>query len=193
MKYATDSEVRGAILRWRGNVTAAADELGIQPKNLRKRLESLGISLATLRAGMGAEGVGQVAPLVPPGPGPVACPPRGPVDPRIPSGRKSGGGLSRRPHATTNFPTVTSATATMTAAGGEAPVRAAAGQKKPLRLLPANQERLRDAKLDLGARHRVETDESTILNQFFEEAFDPWLKSKLGPTSSTKRKKGDPE
>lgn len=189
LKYATDTEVRGAILRWRGNVTAAADELGIQPKNLRKRLETLGISLSALRSGEGVMGVGRVAPLTPSGSLGSDCPPEGPLAPSSGTGRKSGAGLSRSRSQAATFHAVASAMAERDVV--EAPVRAAAGQKKPLRLLPGNQERLRDAKLDLGAKHRVETDESTILNQFFEEAFEPWLRSKLGPAKPAKAKRGE--
>lgn len=187
VKYATDTEVRGAILRWRGNVTAAADELGIQPKNLRKRLETLGISLPALRSGLGSMGVGLVAPTDPSGTLRTECPPEGSGTPLAVSGRKRGAGLSRRKGGAINVRAVMTATEEQS----EAPVRSAAGQKKPLRLLPSNQERLRDAKLDLGARHRVETDESTILNQFFEEAFDSWLRTKLEPTPNAKRKRGE--
>ena len=40
-------------------------------------------------------------------------------------------------------------------------------------------ERLREAKYDLAARWRVDTDEQAILLQFIDEAFGPWVASKL--------------
>jgi hypothetical protein len=58
-----DSRVRSAIERWRGNVTAAADELGMKPKNLRKRLDSMGIDLDVTRGVVAPKGVRLPAPI----------------------------------------------------------------------------------------------------------------------------------
>lgn len=61
-----------------------------------------------------------------------------------------------------------------------APIKAApSGARKPLRLPTPHQGRLREAKLDLAAKFRIETTENLILEQFFEEAFEPWLRAKL--------------
>ena len=63
---------------------------------------------------------------------------------------------------------------------GEAlPIRASVARHAPVRVLPAHQDRLREAKFDLCARYRVETNENAILAQFLEEAFPEWLPSKL--------------
>jgi hypothetical protein len=51
------------------------------------------------------------------------------------------------------------------------------------RVLPAHVDRLRQAKYDLSARYRVETDETTILAQFIDEALDGWLAGKLAAKS----------
>lgn len=174
-------------MRWRGNVTAAADELGIQPKNLRKRLDTLGMNLAALRRGEGAGGVGAVAPLDPRGPSRVPQPLAAPPAPRGGTGRKSGTGLSRS-EASAPILRDVSTTAAATEER-EAPIKGVTVKPKPLRLRPEHQDRLRNAKLDLGARYRVETDENTILDQFFEEAFEPWLRSKLDPAPAPKHGK----
>jgi DNA-binding transcriptional LysR family regulator len=174
-------------MRWRGNVTAAADELGIQPKNLRKRLDTLGMDLAALRRGEGAEEAGTMTPRDPRGPSPVRRPPEAPSASVRATGRKNESGLSRSGASAPILRDVSTTAAAMEE--NEAPIKGVTVKPKPLRLLPANQERLRDAKLDLGARHRVETDESTILNQFFEEKFEPWLREKLEPAAAGKRKK----
>jgi tRNA G46 methylase TrmB len=61
----------------------------------------------------------------------------------------------------------------------EAPIKSARIPQRPTRLLPEHQEQLREAKLDFGARFRIETDETAILNQFFEEEFQAWKAKKL--------------
>lgn len=180
VKYATDTQVRGAIARWRGNVSAAADELGIQPKNLRKRLETLGIDLQALRQAEGATGAGRVAPLGPSWPsGPHSIRAASPA-PRASTGRQSGAGLSPPGGAPPNLRGVETAAAV---AERDAPIKAVAPRLRPLRLRPASVDRLREAKLDVGARLRIETDENSLLNQFFDEAFEAWLAGKLGGTS----------
>ena len=67
-----------------------------------------------------------------------------------------------------------------TAAKTEAePIKAVPLRPVPTRLQPEQQERLRDGRLDLQARFRVETNDNTILQQFFDEAFEGWIKEKL--------------
>lgn len=180
IKYATDLQVRGAIMRWRGNVTAAADELGIQPKNLRKRLETLGIDLPLLRLESESMGAGPLAPISPSRPVPHLAPPSTPSASRSGTGRQNAGGLSPAAGDPPNLRGVESAAAVDEQA---APIKGVAVRIKPLRLRPASLDRLREAKLDVGARLRVETDENTLLNQFFDEAFDSWLSSKLGTSA----------
>jgi len=69
------------------------------------------------------------------------------------------------------------------------PVRTVAPRQKIIRLRPAFQEQLRDARYDLMIRFRLETDENLILEQFFEECFGPWLVAKLQPTAQPKRER----
>jgi hypothetical protein len=194
VKYTTDAQVREAIMRWRGNVTAAADELGIQPKNLRKRLDTLGMDLAALRRGEGAVEASTMAPLNPIGPPSVRRPLSTPSAPALAAGRKNATGPSR-PDASAPILRDVSTTTAAAAEEQEAPIKGVTVKPKPLRLRPEHQDRLRNAKLDLGARYRIETDENTILDQFFSEKFEPWLREKLEPSPPPKPrgKKSDPE
>lgn len=175
VKYATDSQVRGAILRWGGNVAAAADELGIQPKNLRKRLETLGLDLAAIRQARGHVGASGTSGPAPTGPRRVSTGRGGPVVLGGAIGRESASGPSSSSAAAPIFRDMQPATDEQ----DTSPIKTVAAQRKPLRLRSVHQERLRDAKFDLVSRFRIETDENLILEQFFEESFETWLKAKL--------------
>lgn len=50
-KRVSDARILEALTRWRGNVTAASEELGIAPNNLRPRLRGLRVDLEGLRKG----------------------------------------------------------------------------------------------------------------------------------------------
>lgn len=47
-KRVSNEEVRNAIMRREGNVTAAAEDVGMARQNFRRRLQDLGIEAATL-------------------------------------------------------------------------------------------------------------------------------------------------
>src|SRR5688572_23625994 len=49
------------------------------------------------------------------------------------------------------------------------PIRTAPRMRAPVRVLPAHEARLREAKFDLMARYRLDMDESAILATFIEE------------------------
>lgn len=53
-------------------------------------------------------------------------------------------------------------------------------QSKPPKLRPDQVDRLRDAKFDYQARHRMDADEGDLLRRFFDDAFSEWLKRALG-------------
>lgn len=197
----TNEQVRKALEEWGGNLSAAADALGLRPKNLRERAIRLGIDIEALRAAQS----GTYDPYQPgsirmdrtgtPGtyrPGPhVSGSPYGP---------KSASGPFTRPDETSNVRPMQAAVATKEDRENEAPVRGIGGPAKPLRVRPPFQERVRQAKVDLIARHRIDTDEQHVFDQFCDEAFEPWLQSKLEPTPPPPTKKkgrgeknGDPE
>lgn len=177
-------------MRWRGNVTAAADELGIQPKNLRKRLETLGLDLSAVRHAGGAMGASGPTPIDPSGPRASSRPLPTPLGPSRATGRKTATGLSRSDARAPILRDVSNTA--MATEEQEAPIKSVTVKPKPLRLRPEHQDRLRNAKLDLGARYRVETDENAILDQFFEESFEPWLRTKLDQPKA-RGKKSDPQ
>lgn len=63
------------------------------------------------------------------------------------------------------------------------PIRTAPRKRGPVRVLPTHEARLREAKFDLAARYRLDTDEAAILATFIEEAFPSWLAGKLAAKS----------
>ena len=182
MKYASDPAVREAILRWRGKVVAAADELGIQPKNLRKRLEHLGIDLAALRAG---RFVGAIV-STPTGPHGSSGPSGGRVaPPASPSGtgRKNASG----PYTSGSKAPMLS---TVQAAMKDDVEEMAARAKRPLlRFHPEDQDRVHEARLDLIARHRVEFDGTAIVHDFFKAKFAEYMADRLKPNGKAEKAK----
>jgi hypothetical protein len=166
-KRLPDDAIIGAIQRWRGNVTAAADDLGLAPINLRKRLAGLGVDLPLLRRlkDTGIHGTYQNIPA------PQTIPAR-PVRPMDQNGRDSrkhvAGGIFPRPAARTTFAPV----------GTEA-MMTRPKQPTPIRLTPEQIDKLRDAKFELQYHLRSEVNESAILQQFFEDGFEVWLKARL--------------
>lgn len=156
-------EVVNALLARRGNVQAAAEDLGLTRNGLYDRIERLGLDLAGFRS----SGVRTVSPI-------TTVPSMRSI--RAPQVHASKTARDQFPSAAR--PPIVRA---MDTAAEELPIRAVPQRPRPLRLKPDHQDRLRDAKLDLGARYRIETNENAILDQFFDEAFEVWLESKLTP------------
>jgi len=179
-KYNSDGRVREVIRAWAGNVQAAADALGVAPKNLRARLRTLQIDLTPLRA---------ARPL------PVRTDTH--RYPPVRTGLVSGTG-SQNAADTYRESTEESTLLTMQTAEADAPdlpIPTIRGQQKPTRLKPAQQDRLKAAKFDLQAAFRVETDENALLQAFFDETFDAWFEAKMAekPVPIRKRAKdGEP-
>jgi hypothetical protein len=168
-------DVVNALLARRGNVQAAAEDLGLTRNGLYARIESLGLDLQGFRAARPSV----VSPIT--------------VVPTMPSiarysvhapknARDHYQAFQRRP--------IVPAMDQAADAETELPIRSVPQRPRPLRLKPEHQDRLRDAKLDLGARYRIETNENAILDQFFAEAFEQWLRSKLSPQELPKSRKG---
>lgn len=160
----SNEDVRKTIATWRGNVEAAAADLGLTPRNLRKRLERLGISLEAIRSRHSMPG--------PYGTDPV---PSGPMNRPGPNSPTSGGGLYEFPRAA---PSLSAMNATA-AKADEVPIATVRARQQPTRLRPEQLDELRAAKFDLMGKFKVETDENALLQQFFAEAFAAWLHSKL--------------
>ncbi|KKN05539.1 hypothetical protein LCGC14_1086250 [marine sediment metagenome] len=164
----TTQAITNALLEWRGNVEQTAKALGIRRNSLYERIRRLGLNLEGYRRSVNAnvEPVTHVS-----GVSGV-------------SGHQKASGPARNSHSAPvtqedkrrRFGRM-EAVESADAAG--APINAAPGRIRPPRLRPNQQDRLREAKLDLGARYRIETDESLILQQYFDETFDEWLGEKL--------------
>ena len=178
------------IREWSGNVRAAADRLGILPKSLRKRLLALGIGsaeLAQMRGIKGVIGKGSTDPHGSLGPHRTPLAPMGTSDPFASGwcdplgggGPKSSSDPYPKPGRRSSLSTVQQPTAAMVEGTDEIPIRTVPRVLKPIRLSPMKQDRLREATRALEARYRVDTDESVILDQFFDEAFEAWLKAKM--------------
>lgn len=169
---ATNDEVRTSIWSWRGNVEGSADHLGLTPRNLRKRLDRLGIDINEVRTR-------SLRGLPPPWSGPVPTGmdpvPSGPIANQGPTGPVTGGGSWEIRRANSSLGIVSP----VAAKAEEVPIATVRTRHQPTRMRPDQQDRLRAAKFELMGRYRVETDENAILQQFFEEAFEAWLHSKL--------------
>ena len=64
--------------------------------------------------------------------------------------------------------------------GSPSPFTAKRRRPVRLRVSPRHVEQLSDARLDVLARYRVETDEQLLLDQFLDEQLAAWIRSKLG-------------
>jgi hypothetical protein len=183
VKYATDGEVEGAILKWRGKVVAAAGQLGIQPKNLRKRLKALGIDLAAVRAGRYAKGATPQTPSAPDDP----RGPRGPMRPSVsPSGPRNIGsrkseqsrdGLSKSVAAPPTFHAVAQASATADVESEDLPL--AKGKRAPARIYPEHQDEVADLRRQLSALYGRDLDDTALANLFFVDTWGAWAEDQL--------------
>lgn len=167
-KRIPDAAVIGAIQKWRGNVEAAAEELRIAPVNLRKRLASLGVDLSLLRATDRYRTSSTHRNVSNPNP----------LSDTLPTGELS---RARIFSARAKGSTLRGMTTTATALAINDRARS-----KPTRLTPPHEDRLREAKFDLQARYRAEIGESQILEQFFADEFEGWIKRKLAAKSPVK-------
>lgn len=176
-----------AIREWGGNVSATAAALGMHPKNLRERLARLDVDLDAIRTSAYRATTARVERFGVPGV--VRHSAAGTY------GQKSTGDTLAQGRRAPIVSAVQSAMVKDENEVAALPVRTTGGNAKTARIKPAYQERLREAKVDLIGRFRIDTDEQTVFDQFFEEAFDAWLRSKLEPAASEprRRKRGDDE
>lgn len=167
--------IREVVTKWKGNIQAAADELGLNRNNLRERVQRMGLDLEALRHPT-LEGRRYPSRVAPPIKGSAS--PRGDPLSRVPpplggTARKSGTAIFQSGDGKPRL------IGMQTAARDEQPIKTT---RKPLahtRLLPDQQEELREAKYDIQARFRTDLGESEILQQFFYEEFPGWKARKL--------------
>jgi len=176
-KRITDKAVMEAIQRWRGNVSAAAEQVGMAPVNLRKRLDSLGVDLSFLRSGERYR-MADTQRNVPSGTDTHQTE-------RHPSGRQK-----LEPQATDIFPAAVGGAKFrgVQTAESETPVKEVR-HRKPIRITPDHQEQLRQAKLDYAGRLRIETDETAILAAFIDAKLAEFLTEQLGPEQAPPKRK----
>lgn len=185
-KRVPDATLVATLQRWGGNVTATAEDLGLNRSSVQKRIDALAIDLASLRAATfttkrypSGEAVPMQPYLVPDGqrcpssplmPGPRVMPTAAHVD-------RNRAAVFSSPVAA---PTLGGMQTAAAAEVGETPIKAAPPRRFTPRLKQAHQDRLREAKLLLGAKHMVETDENHILEQLLDEELEGWIARKLG-------------
>ena len=166
-------DVVNALLKWRGNVKAAAEDLGLRRKNLYERIQ---------RAGLNLEGFRRPGQTVEPFDRDVTRASRMTPLPRDMA--RAGNAVpksSRGPYrGNAGLPTITD----VEQAALDAPIRPVRTKRFQPRLPPDHCDQLREAKLDFGAWFRIETDENAILAQFFEECFSEWKAGKAAKAKS---------
>lgn len=176
-KVPTEVLVR-ALIEWKGNVQATAEQLGMHPKNLRERAARLGLDLDAIRRGTyQPERGGTVRTGTVPGEA------HGPISVSDP--------FSRRGPAPT-LRAVQQLTADKADSPAGLPIRTVAARRKASRLSPPNEERLADFQRQIEALCSCETDGTTLLNQFFEEAFPSWAEEKLALAPGPAPRRGRP-
>lgn len=158
-------QIVNALLKWTGNVQAAADELGVSRNALYKRVEQLGIDLRGIRA-MGSKVDTTFTTVL-----------------GMPTMKGGANVVSKSSaaifSARARGPKLPSMRTEAAEAATEIPIRTAAKRLPPTRIKPAHRELFQRAAWALQARFQAPTDESLILEQFIDERFEEWLGSKL--------------
>ncbi len=182
--------VRAAIQEWRGNVRAAAAEVGLSENNLRKRLAAIGIDAHALKRlrtlgppdGKGGKGVTPITPITPFDPhhplgsmSPPSHPPT-PLAVSHPHGHKTKPAPFRDRGDGPSFHAVE---AVERIDEVEPPIPVVRARQQPIRLRPAQETRLRKAVFDLQGRYHVQTSESAILQEVFNIIIDTYVSGKL--------------
>lgn len=158
----SEQEIRETLKVWRGNVAGAAHALAISETALRKRMKALGIEGSALSFLRASAALHQPHPTITPTTQPMAM-----------------AILNRSPkNAGPNYPRLVEEPSLTNVEGAEAVVTRRP-QTKLVRLRPDQIDVLRDAKFDYQAKHRQETEESDLLQHFFDESFPEWLKRAL--------------
>ncbi len=173
--------IREVVTKWKGNLKAAAAELGLDRNYLRRRCKQLRIDLDALRYPPTIEGqhpppLFSLPPIVlTPG---ERCPSPRVVSTMVWGETKSVGAV----YASVKWkPRLIGM---QTAARDEQPIKTTRKPLAPTRLLPDQVEELREAKYDIQARFRTDLGESEILQQFFDEEFKLWKARKLAAAAA---------
>ncbi len=176
-KRVPDAVVSASILRWRGNVKAAAAEVRMKPESLRTRVRALGIDLDALRGSQAA------TPEGPRGPVRAGMAPRGVIT--VGAGISRGSPRSSRAlyRGESEGPILANVSSTVPDFTRRA--------DKPIRVLPEHGDRIRSGRRRLSAEADTDLDDTQLLAQFIEENFEDWLKHKLEAVRHTRQGDAD--
>lgn len=177
-------QIVNALIKWKGNVQAAAEDLGVRRNSLYERIERAQLDLQAFReAGASATpfpGMSGVSGMS----GSVRQALSGGDRGRV-SGtdRKNAGARYQRTAAKTTVSRMQQQPAEMPFASQP--------KRRLARIRPQDQERLRAAKIDLIAHFRSdEIDEQGILDQFIADCFEEWLATQRGKNGAGVARKG---
>jgi hypothetical protein len=172
----SERQIREAIRIWRGNVTAAAQSLCMQPKNLRKRLADLGVDLESLRTRKGVGRAEAPASNATHGAQVAAEVSSFKVGPDMVSDSKSTAVLYPRKAERSNLSHMQTVSASTRQ---EIPIRTAPPRQQPIRLKPAQREAIQRVVFRLQACYGVATDVNLVLEQLVDEELEEWAAKKL--------------
>ncbi len=169
----SDRVLVAAFVRWKGNVEGAADSIPIAPNNMRKRLQALGMDLASARAEIrtGTFGISRYVP--------DESPPTEPPVRLSGTAQRSAPAIYPKPVETPTLGSVSSAVPEFARRGD-----------KPIRVLPEHGDRIRRGRRQLSAQADADLDDSALLAQFIEERWDDWL-SEQTKTARRERTEGE--
>jgi len=169
----SDRAVIEAFQQWRGNLSAAAAEVGIARQNFRERLRLLGFDIQGFRARVSlstpSKRTGTVEAFRDVSSGPAGT--ERPDGPRNMSGKQHAGVIYSTEVGAPIFGRVESTDGLLP----ERPIR-----MPTVRLRPEQIDKLRDLKFDYQAKTRREVREEDLLRRFFDECFPGWLEQVIG-------------
>lgn len=190
-----------ALLRWRGDVTAAARALGLSRNGLYQRITRAEINLDGYRqvipgrAHPFGEGLGPVRPNLDTT---VSTPPTVHMVPTQSVNVPARAHVAARANLSARGNCEDRGSASRVSAVQEAmadtnqppPIKTAPPRRlPPLRLPPDVREKLQRVARQFMAAFNCETDESLVLQQFIEEDFESWASAKL-PIATAKKRSG---
>lgn len=156
-------QITNALLKWRGKITPAAEELGIARNSLMRRIGSLGLNLTGFRSlGMGGTPMPPTRRITP--------------MPTLPSFAQTDSLGPKNERATFTGPATRPTIPPVSSAVAEFP---ATRKRQTPRIPPNYLDKLTDAKYDLQALLRRDVTEQQILEECLDECLDGWIARKI--------------
>lgn len=153
-------EIVNALLKWRGNVQAASEELGLRRNNLDERIRSLRLDIQGFRKG--GTGITPFTPVprIPPIAGSATASPELPKKTGSPfHAPASGARVARVSSPVAEFPT--------------------SSTRKTPRITPPHLDKLTEAKWHLQVLLRRDLTEGQILEMCLDDCLSDWLARKI--------------